>query len=129
MGFRGAPPRAESAVGGLLRAITNARSTCATEFGPASRCTRLANCSARPWTRPSLSRNRAWVTTIEELPNGNLLVGNCHAGPENPQIIEITRDKKVVWAFKDFTTFGNSLANTLIVDGEAAAKLRARLAK
>ena len=26
----------------------------------------------------------AWVTTLQLLPNGNLIVGNCHAGPENP---------------------------------------------
>ncbi|MFL5342066.1 MAG: hypothetical protein ACJ8F7_18125 [Gemmataceae bacterium] len=52
----------------------------------------------------------AWVTTLQLLPHGNLIIGNCHAGPENPQLIEVTRDKKVVWTFKDFTTFGNSLA-------------------
>ena len=52
----------------------------------------------------------AWVTTLERLPNGNLIIGNTHAGPENPQLFEVTRDKKVVWTFKDFTTFGNSLA-------------------
>lgn len=52
----------------------------------------------------------AWVTTLELLPDGNLIVGNTHAGPENPQLIEITRDKKVVWTFKNFTTFGNALA-------------------
>jgi hypothetical protein len=51
----------------------------------------------------------AWMTTLELLPNGNLIIGNTHAGPENPQLIEITRDKKVVWTFKDFTNFGNSL--------------------
>jgi hypothetical protein len=50
----------------------------------------------------------AWVTRVERLPNGNTLIGNCHAGPENPQLIEITSDKKVVWAWKDFTNFGNS---------------------
>jgi hypothetical protein len=33
---------------------------------------------------------------------------NCHAGPENPQFIEVTHEKKVVWAWKDFTRFGNS---------------------
>lgn len=70
----------------------------------------------------------AWVTTIEELENGNLRLGNCHAGPENPQIIEITRDKKVVWTFKDFATFGNGLANTLVIDGERARELRRKLA-
>lgn len=52
----------------------------------------------------------AWVTTLERLSNGNLIIGNTHAGPENPQLIEITRDKKVVWVFKNFTTFGNALA-------------------
>jgi len=52
----------------------------------------------------------AWVTTLHALPDGNIIVGNCHAGPDNPQLFEITRDKKVAWTFKDFTTFGNSLA-------------------
>ncbi len=70
----------------------------------------------------------AWVTTVEELENGNLRFGNCHAGPGHPQIIEITRAKEVVWTFEDFTTFGDSLANTLVVDGEAAKQLRVKLA-
>ena len=43
------------------------------------------------------------MTTLHVLPNGNLIVGNCHAGPDNPQLFEVTRDKKVVWTFKDFT--------------------------
>jgi hypothetical protein len=71
----------------------------------------------------------AWVTTVEELANGNLRFGNCHAGPNNPQIIEVTKSKEVVWTFKDFTNFGNGLANTLVLEGEAAKNLRARLAK
>jgi hypothetical protein len=50
----------------------------------------------------------AWVTRVERLANGNTIVGNCHAGPANPQIIEITPDRKVVWTWKDFTNFGNS---------------------
>lgn len=70
----------------------------------------------------------AWVTTVEELESGNLRFGNCHAGPENPQIIEVTKAKEVVWTFKDFTTFGNSLANTLVLEGDAAKELRAKLA-
>jgi hypothetical protein len=52
----------------------------------------------------------AWVTMLQVLPSGNVVIGNCHAGPENPQLIEVTRDKKVVWTFKDFKTFGNSTA-------------------
>ena len=58
----------------------------------------------------------AWVTTLQPLANGNLILGNCHAGPENPQIIEVTRDKKVVWTFKDFSHFGNALSNSLVLD-------------
>ncbi len=51
----------------------------------------------------------AWVTRVERLANGNTLFGNCHAGPENPQVIEVTPAKKVVWTFKDFKNFGNSM--------------------
>ncbi|MGL4461584.1 MAG: hypothetical protein ACRDD1_08405 [Planctomycetia bacterium] len=58
----------------------------------------------------------AWVTTVRELSNGNILFGNCHAGPENPQLVEVTRDKKVVWAFNDFKTFGNALAAAVVLD-------------
>lgn len=51
----------------------------------------------------------AWVTMVERLPSGNTLVVNCHAGPENPQVIEVTPEKKLVWSFKDFEHFGNAL--------------------
>ncbi len=50
----------------------------------------------------------AWVTCLERLPNGNTRFGNCHAGPANPQFIEVTPDKRVVWTFRDFKNFGNS---------------------
>lgn len=58
----------------------------------------------------------AWVTQLGVLPNGNILIGNCHAGPDNPQLIEITRGKKVVWSFKDFENFGNSFVNSQLLD-------------
>ena len=58
----------------------------------------------------------AWVTMVQALPNGNIIIGNCHAGEENPQLIEVTRDKKVVWQMKNFDTFGNGLASSQIVD-------------
>lgn len=51
----------------------------------------------------------AWITMVDRLPNGNTWIVNCHAGPDNPQIIEVTPDKKVVWTFKDFDRFGNAL--------------------
>ncbi|VTT99842.1 Uncharacterized protein OS=Pirellula staleyi (strain ATCC 27377 / DSM 6068 / ICPB 4128) GN=Psta_3857 PE=4 SV=1: PQQ_2 [Gemmataceae bacterium] len=58
----------------------------------------------------------AWVTTVQALPNGNVIIGNCHAGPDQPQLIEVTRDKKVVWTFKDHKTFGNSTATAQVLD-------------
>lgn len=57
----------------------------------------------------------AWVTTIQVLPSGNLVFGNCHAGPDYPQIIEITREKEVVWTFRDFDRFGDALANSQVL--------------
>ena len=66
----------------------------------------------------------AWVTSLEVLPSGNIVIGNCHAGPENPQIIEINRDKKVIWSFHDFDRFGNATTNTQMinVNGEAGGE-------
>jgi hypothetical protein len=57
----------------------------------------------------------AWVTTIDLLPNGNLIFGNSHAGPDNPQLIEVTRDKKVVWKFKNLDAFGNYLVAAKVI--------------
>ncbi|MBL9166507.1 MAG: PQQ-binding-like beta-propeller repeat protein [Verrucomicrobiales bacterium] len=57
----------------------------------------------------------AWVTRVERLANGNTLIGNCHAGPENPQFIEVTPAKQVVWTFKDFKNFGNSMPVQMVL--------------
>ena len=61
----------------------------------------------------------AWVTSLQLLPSGNILINNCHAGPNNPQLIEVDREKHVVWSFSDFERFGDSLTNSQIlsVDG------------
>lgn len=64
----------------------------------------------------------AWITTLQVEPSGNIIFGNCHATEKNPQIIEIARDKKVVWTFKDFEHFGNALSNSLVVENQAASK-------
>lgn len=58
----------------------------------------------------------AWVTTLQVRPNGNIIIGNCHAGDKNPQIVEVSREKKLVWSYKDFKTFGNSLSNSIVID-------------
>ena len=62
----------------------------------------------------------AWVTTLQVLPSGNIVLGNCHAGKENPQVIEVTRDKKVVWKFHDFERFGDAFTNTQILSVDGA---------
>jgi outer membrane protein assembly factor BamB len=61
----------------------------------------------------------AWVTTLEVLPNGHYAIGNCHAGPDNPLLIELDpKTKKVVWTFDQFDRFGNSVPNTQLLDVE-----------
>ena len=61
----------------------------------------------------------AWMTQLQRLPNGNTVLVNCHAGPNNPQIIEVTKDKKVVWSYKDFENFGNAMAAASVLDAPA----------
>ncbi len=58
----------------------------------------------------------AWVTTLIQLPNGNLIVGNTHANKENPQMFEVTRDKKVVWQFNNWEIFGNNLVAATVIN-------------
>ena len=57
----------------------------------------------------------AWITTLQVLQNGNIVLDNCHAGERNPQLIEVDRNKKIVWQFRDFDRFGNSLTNTQVL--------------
>ncbi len=47
--------------------------------------------------------NITWVSSIQQLPNGNLLVGNFLRGQEGKgaHAFEVTRDKKVVWKWDD----------------------------
>jgi hypothetical protein len=59
----------------------------------------------------------AWVTTLEVLPNGNYVIGNCHAGPGQPLLVEIDpKTKQVVWTFDQFDAFGNSVSNSQLLD-------------
>ncbi len=65
----------------------------------------------------------AWVTTIEVLPDGHYVIGNCHAGPGNPQVIEIDpKSKEVVWQFNQFDAFGNDVSNTLLLEVEGGVR-------
>ena len=59
----------------------------------------------------------AWVTTVEVLPDGHIVFGNCHAGPGQPTLIEIDRStKQVVWSFDGYDTFGNDVSNSQLLD-------------
>lgn len=63
----------------------------------------------------------AWVTTLEVLPNGNYVIGNCHAGPRNPLLIEIDpKTREVVWEFDKYDVFGNSAPNSRILPSKEA---------
>jgi hypothetical protein len=59
-----------------------------------------------------------WVTSLEVLPNGNIVFGNTHGGPNNPQLIEVTHDKnkKVVWTLNNREAFGDDMAAAMVLD-------------
>ncbi len=59
-----------------------------------------------------------WVTQLQALPNGNVVITNTHAEGETPQIFEVTRDKELVWEFLDWETFGNDLCANILLDVE-----------
>jgi outer membrane protein assembly factor BamB len=79
-------------------------------------------------TIPDSEISLGWMTALQELPNGNIVAGNCHAGEDNPQIFEITKDKKVVWEFDEWDLVGNGLACWQILDAKQSAMVRKQLA-
>ena len=76
---------------------------------------------------PDTEISLGWMTCLQELSNGNYVIGNCHAGDKNPQIFEITRDKKVVWQFDEWDLVGNGLACWQILEGDQARMVRSQL--
>jgi outer membrane protein assembly factor BamB len=58
----------------------------------------------------------AWITALHALPDGTIVVTNCHAGPTQPQIFAITKDKKVTWTYRNFRDFDNSLAMVQLLE-------------
>ena len=61
--------------------------------------------------------NITWVSSIQRLPNGNLIVGNFLRGQEGKgaHAFEVTRDKKVVWKWDDHS-FIKSLTTVRALD-------------
>ena len=76
---------------------------------------------------PGTEINLKWTTCLQETDNGNFIVGNCHAGPDNPQIFEITRQKEIVWEFNEWDLVGNGLACWQVIEGEQSRRLLKRL--
>ena len=70
-----------------------------------------------------------WMTCLQEESNGNYIVGNCHAGPDNPQIFEINKDKKVVWQFNEYELVGNGLACWQVLNDAQSKLVREELKK
>ncbi len=75
-------------------------------------------------TVPDTKITLKWTTFLTELDNGNFIIGNCHAGDKSPQIFEITREKKVVWQFNQYETFGNGLACSQVLSGDQSKLIR-----
>ena len=69
-----------------------------------------------------------WTTCLKELPNGHLLIGNCHAGPDSPQIFELDKDRKVTWEYNEFELVGNGMACWDYLNKTQAAKVRRSVA-
>lgn len=65
----------------------------------------------------------AWVTTVEVLANGNYMIGNCHAGPDQPILLEIEpKTKAVAWKLDGFKMLGNDVSNSQVLDQEPLAR-------
>ena len=59
-----------------------------------------------------------WVTQLQALPNGNIVVTSTHAEGETPQTFEVNHAKEVVWRFLAWETFGNDPCANMLLDIE-----------
>jgi hypothetical protein len=56
---------------------------------------------------------------VQRLPNGNTVITSHHAGAGRVKLLEVTRDKKVVWTHTDDKKFGIHHFQILTTDGKA----------
>jgi len=75
-------------------------------------------------TVPDTKITLKWTACLKELPDGQVIVDNCHAGPDSPQLFQLSRDRKVVWEFNEFPLVGNGMACFDYLDANQAAKVR-----
>ena len=75
-------------------------------------------------TVPDTKITLKWTACLKELSNGHIVVDNCHAGPDSPQLFELDRDRKLVWQFNEFDLVGNGMACFDYLDAEQASRVR-----
>lgn len=75
-------------------------------------------------TVPGTKIELKWTACLKELPNGHIIIDNCHAGPDNPQLLELDAERKLVWQFNEFELVGNGMACFDYLDAEQAARVR-----
>jgi hypothetical protein len=69
------------------------------------------------------------IQEVTRLANGNTLINNWVGGvveedwPKVVQLIEVTPDKKVVWALRDWTILGPA-SSTQLIDDPGVAEMR-----
>ena len=78
---------------------------------------------------PDTEIGLGWMTCLQELENGNRIIGNCHAGDKNPQIFEVNRKKKIVWEFDEWELVGNGLACWQVLNDAQSALVRKKLSQ
>ena len=61
------------------------------------------------------------TTALAWLPNGNIVFSNYDARAPRPKLVEITRDKKVVWTYVDGAKFGVHEFQLLDAEGKPLA--------
>jgi len=68
----------------------------------------------------------AWVTVVQKRVVGDqtsFLIGNCHAGPDQPIVIEVDgSSREVLWKLDGHDRFGNNVSNfTAVPPSQLAA--------
>lgn len=76
---------------------------------------------------PSSDIELGWMTTVQELDNGSLVIGNCHAGDDDPQIFALDSERNLIWQFDEWDLVGNGLACWQILDPDQSAMMKKKL--
>ena len=75
-------------------------------------------------TVPDTDITLKWTACLKELPDGQVIIDNCHAGPDSPQLFQLDKNRKVEWEFNEFDLVGNGMACFDYIDSAQASKIR-----